>query len=213
MNNGVFPSEAYFSAFSTESFVTILFSNISFSLPISTDFPSTIDEIPNPVNELKSLTSNNSKFLFLASSTIAKPNGCSERYSTLAASCKRTSSDKLLNVTISVTEILPSVNVPVLSNTIVLTSLANCKASELFIKIPCSAPLPVPTIIAVGVAKPKAQGQAITSTAIIIFREKLQDTSPTKYHKIPAISAKTITIGTNTPEILSASFAIGALEF
>ena len=94
-----------------------------------------------------------------------------------------------------------------------MTSLANCKASELFIKIPCSAPLPVPTIIAVGVAKPKAQGQAITSTAIIIFREKLQDASPTKYHKIPAINAKTITIGTNTPEILSASFAIGALEF
>ena len=125
MNNGVFPSEAYFSAFSTESLVLILFSNINFSLPINIDFPSTIDEIPNPVNELKSLTSNKSKFLFLASSTIARPNGCSERYSTLAASCNRTSSFKSLNVTTLVTEILPSVNVPVLSKTTVSTSLAN----------------------------------------------------------------------------------------
>ena len=36
------------------------------------------------------------------------------------------------------------------------------------IKIPFSAALPVPTIIATGVAKPKAQGQEITSTLIAL---------------------------------------------
>ena len=34
------------------------------------------------------------------------------------------------------------------------------------IKIPFSAPSPVPTIKAVGVASPRAQGQAITKTAM-----------------------------------------------
>src|SRR6266571_3624493 len=33
------------------------------------------------------------------------------------------------------------------------------------IRMPCSAPLPVPTIMAVGVASPKAHGHATTSTA------------------------------------------------
>ena len=33
-----------------------------------------------------------------------------------------------------------------------------------FIKIPFSAPFPIPTMIAVGVAKPRAHGQAITKT-------------------------------------------------
>ena len=32
--------------------------------------------------------------------------------------------------------------------------------------MPFSAPIPVPTMIAVGVANPKAQGQATTKTAI-----------------------------------------------
>ena len=100
-----------------------------------------------------------------------------------------------------------------MSNTTVSTSLVICRASELFIKIPFSAPLPVPTIIAVGVARPKAHGQAITRTEIMIVREKIHVSPPTKYHIPPATRAKVITIGTNTPDILSANFAIGALEF
>ena len=34
--------------------------------------------------------------------------------------------------------------------------------------MPCSAPLPVPTMIAVGVARPRAQGQAMISTATAV---------------------------------------------
>ena len=53
----------------------------------------------------------------------------------------------------------------------------------------------------------------MTRTEIIIVREKIHVSPPTKYHIPPATRAKVITIGTNTPDILSANFAIGALEF
>ena len=77
--------------------------------------------------------------------------------------------------------------------------------------MPFCAPLPVPTIIAVGVASPKAQGQEITRTAIPIDSEKAKDL-PISSHTITATTAMAITIGTNTPLTRSASLAIGALE-
>ena len=64
----------------------------------------------------------------------------------------------------SVTCGLPSVIVPVLSKTMASTSCKVSKASADLIKIPWLAPLPVPTIIATGVAKPSAQGQEIINT-------------------------------------------------
>ena len=63
---------------------------------------------------------------------------------------------------------VPSVNVPVLSKTIVSISFNFSKASPDFIKIPSSAPFPVPTIIAVGVANPNEQGQAMIKIDIKI---------------------------------------------
>ena len=60
--------------------------------------------------------------------------------------------------------------VPVLSKTIVWSCLVFSKISPPLINKPRSAPIPVPTKMAVGVAKPKAQGQAITKTAIANFR-------------------------------------------
>ena len=68
-------------------------------------------------------------------------------------------------VTMSVTRGLPSVIVPVLSRITVSSLCAVSSASPLRIKMPCSAPRPVPTMIAVGVARPRAQGQAMISTA------------------------------------------------
>ena len=62
----------------------------------------------------------------------------------------------------------PSVRVPVLSKTTVLILWAVSRASALRIKMPCIAPRPMPTITAVGVASPRAHGQAITSTATVI---------------------------------------------
>src|SRR5690554_905478 len=66
----------------------------------------------------------------------------------------------------SVTLGFPSVTVPVLSRTTVVAPWTASRASADLINIPDWAPLPVPTIIAVGVANPKAQGQLMTNTAI-----------------------------------------------
>src|SRR5699024_8196616 len=86
------------------------------------------------------------------------------------------------------------------------------KASALLIKTPFSAPLPVPTMIAIGVAKPRAHGQAITKTEIAIVKANVRDSPPIKYQPSPEIIDNPITTGTKIPEILSANFAIGALE-
>ncbi len=66
--------------------------------------------------------------------------------------------------------------------------------------------MPVPTKIAVGVAKPKAQGQAITRTEIVNFKARIKPTPypkaaelmgnklvPQKYQKLKVNSAKPIT--------------------
>ena len=65
---------------------------------------------------------------------------------------------------------LPVVRVPVLSKTTVSSLWTFSKTSPPLINSPRSAPIPVPTKIAVGVANPKAQGQATTITAIANFK-------------------------------------------
>lgn len=63
-----------------------------------------------------------------------------------------------------VTAGVPLVMVPVLSNMIAFTLWAFSKGSAPLIRIPLVAPTPVPTMTAVGVARPRAHGQAIAST-------------------------------------------------
>lgn len=77
--------------------------------------------------------------------------------------------------------------------------------------MPSLAPLPEDTMMAIGVARPKEHGHAITNT-LTALRIAIST-------GVPAISqAKRVrteipmTIGTNTPEILSATLAMGALE-
>ena len=111
---------------------------------------------------------------------------------------------------ISVTTGCPYVIVPVLSNATILILWADSSESPPFISIPFSAPLPVPTIIAVGVASPSAHGQAITRTDINIVRENSNVSCPIKYQPNPEIRAIVITNGTNIPDTLSAKLAIGA---
>jgi len=60
----------------------------------------------------------------------------------------------------------PDVSVPVLSKTTVVMELMRSKTSPPLIKTPKFAATPVPTITAVGVAKPKAHGHAITRVEI-----------------------------------------------
>ena len=100
--------------------------------------------------------------------------------------------------------------VPVLSNTTVSIWCAVSNASPDLMRIPFSAPFPVPTIIATGVARPSAHGQEITSTAIAVDIAN-SNVAPEISQIIPVINAMVITVGTKTPAILSAIFAIGAL--
>ena len=68
-------------------------------------------------------------------------------------------------------------------------------ASPLFIRTPFSAPFPVPTIIAVGVANPNAHGHAITRTDINIVSTNIVSL-PAITHIIAPKIASPITVGT-----------------
>ena len=65
-------------------------------------------------------------------------------------------------------------------------------------------------MIATGVARPKAQGQLITSTEMARERAKVT-VSPRASHNTNVRIAKTMTRGTKTPLTLSAVLAKGAL--
>ena len=86
------------------------------------------------------------------------------------------------------------------------------KGSPHLIRIPFCAHLPVPTIKAVGVAKPSAHGQAITITAEKYNKEAVNQAPTTKNQIANTINAMMMTVGTNTAAILSANHWIGALD-
>ena len=113
----------------------------------------------------------------------------------------------------SVTLGLPSVSVPVLSRTTTVARTAPSSASADFTKMPFEAPRPVPTIIAVGVARPSAQGQEMTKTETACDRATAKSPGATKpNHATNVTSAIPMTTGTKTPAMLSARRSIGALE-
>ncbi|KAF5053511.1 hypothetical protein DSECCO2_397590 [anaerobic digester metagenome] len=153
----------------------------------------------------------------MASRTMASPRGCSEPTSALATSVNMSRQEGSKDKT-STTSGRPSVSVPVLSKTTVSTVPAISRESPPLINIPFSAPLPVPTMMAVGVARPRAHGQAITSTVMKMVREKVKACSsgakagtPRKYQAKKATSAMVMTVGTNIAETRSASLWMGAL--
>ena len=78
--------------------------------------------------------------------------------------------------------------------------------------MPYWAPRPVPTMMAVGVANPKAQGQAMTSTAVAVINEVVNPASPMKYQPRNVSRAMPITAGTKMAETRSASFWMGAFD-
>ena len=70
--------------------------------------------------------------------------------------------------------------------------------------MPSWAPRPVPTSSAVGVARPRAHGQAMIRTATAAVKAVVAD-PPVPSQKPSVPTARTITTGTNTPETRSAS--------
>ena len=92
---------------------------------------------------------------------------------------------------------VPLGSVPVLSRTTTSTLCAVSRASALRIRMPFSAPLPVPTMIAVGVASPIAQGHAIISTATAVSMAYRYVGSGPNTNQIPKTPAATrMTTGT-----------------
>ena len=104
----------------------------------------------------------------------------------------------------------PVVTVPVLSSTIVSTLRVDSRTSGPLISRPSWAPRPVPTSSAVGVASPRAHGQAMISTATAAVKANVRS-SPTPIQKPSVATERAITIGTKTPEMRSARRCTGAL--
>ena len=96
------------------------------------------------------------------------------------------------------------VKVPVLSKATVSARQACSSASASLIKIPSPAATPVPAMMAAGVARPSAQGQAITSTATARINATSSG-SPMASQPKSVASAINSTTGTNTAATLSTS--------
>ena len=166
--------------------------------------------MPRPGSVSKPVTGRSTSRRFSLSAISAWERGCSDGFSREAASLMSSSPDSAPARTRSVTAGLPSVMVPVLSSTTAFTWWAVSRASADLMRMPFFAPTPVPTIIEVGVARPRAQGQEMTSTEIAAFKAA-GIPCPASIQMMNASTAILMTTGTKMPLILSASLAIGAL--
>ncbi len=102
------------------------------------------------------------------------------------------------------------VRVPVLSTTSVVSRLAVCRASPLRTSTPCSAALPTPIMVEIGVARPRAQGQAMISTVVAVTSMWMTRGSAPKLNHAKAVStAMIITAGTKMLDTLSANSPMG----
>ncbi|GBE26058.1 hypothetical protein BMS3Bbin02_02351 [bacterium BMS3Bbin02] len=98
--------------------------------PTKTSVPSMVARTPRPLRASNDCGSGTARLRPSADSRIARAMGCSESPSTAAASARTRSSVTPSTVSISATPICPVVNVPVLSNTTTLRSLAVSIASR-----------------------------------------------------------------------------------
>mmetsp|Transcript_23783 Transcript_23783/g.44689 ORF Transcript_23783/g.44689 Transcript_23783/m.44689 type:complete len:233 (-) Transcript_23783:1643-2341(-) len=187
--------------------------------PMATSLPSTTHEIPFPVMALKSGGENRSLLPSSFSSqyfTTATARGCSELFSAHPIKYRISSPISARSKKVA-TSGLPMVRVPVLSKTTAVTLASFSKQSPPLISTPFLAPTPVPTMTAVGAARPSAQGQAMTSVAMANM--KLNMSSPSSSYQsfgtapeyVRAIQTTNVrrlhakTTGTKTAEMLSAN--------
>ena len=103
----------------------------------------------------------------------------------------------------------PAVSVPVLSKATTSIACARSSASASRMRMPRRAAAPLPAMMAVGVARPSAQGQAMTSTATAY-----RMAAPSRRRRIPSrakvIKAMATTTGTKTALTRSTRRWIGA---
>ena len=108
---------------------------------------------------------------------------------------------------------LPSVRVPVLSITTAWIFETCSSVGASLIKILCLAPKPVPTATAVGVAKPRASGQAITMVEIAKVRANSSGWPKMKNQTAKVSNPPPTATMTKYLANRSAIFCPGALEF
>ena len=153
--------------------------------------------------------------LSAAARTIALPIGCSlprsaeaaSRRRELGALATRAPSRKMMSVSVN----SPRVKVPVLSRTTVANFPARSSDSVFRKRMPRCAPMPVPTITAVGVASPNAHGHAMTSTATNRSIAGVNPSPTQSHHARNVTKAIPMTTGTNTLATASAMRWMGAL--
>ena len=175
----------------------------------STSRPSTTPRTPMPGRFRNSCTSGSAPTSSSAARATACAIGCSLACSTAPARRRTSARVAPFSGTTSASCIFPSVTVPVLSSTTVVIRRVCSRISGPLIRIPSCAPRPVPTISAVGVASPSAQGQAMISTATAAVNAAAE--SPVKASQPARVASESpITTGTKTAETRSTSRWIGA---
>ncbi len=133
-------------------------------LPSRSSRPSTVPAMPRPGLAFTLLAGASVIPDFAAASMTARAKGCSlPTWSDAAATRKSLLSP--VGTLYDSKSGRPSVSVPVLSKTTILTACAVSSASASLMRMPRCAAAPVPTMIAVGVASPNAHGHAMTNTA------------------------------------------------
>ncbi len=208
--SGVFPCSARASARKTSSPGTSTRPLTYFRLPPSSTAPSSLAERPLPGRAVNSVTSAAERPSSSALAMTAFARGCSLFFSRAQASRKRASSVNPGAGRISVTLGSPLVIVPVLSRATISIFPVSSRDTAFLKRMPFLAPIPFPTMMATGVANPRAQGQLITRTEIPRARAKPK-LSPAISHTRAVTAATAITAGTKMPDTLSATLAIGAL--
>ena len=165
---------------------------------------------PIPGRFSKSATGGSAPTSARAPAATARATGCSLASSRAPARRRISGRVAPFSGTTSTSRIVPSVTVPVLSRTIVVTRRVCSRISGPRIRMPSCAPRPVPTMSAVGVARPSAQGHAMMSTATAAVNASAGSpviaSQPTRVaREIPR------TTGTKTAETRSTSRSTGAL--
>ena len=132
--------------------------------PTATARPSTVARAPRPASDSKPLAADGLIPRALAPATTARASGCSESASTEAASRSSSGSSAADTATSAG---CPLVSVPVLSKMMTCSSLARSSAMRSLTSRPLRAPSEVEMAITSGIARPRAWGQAMTSTVAV----------------------------------------------
>ena len=188
---------------SSQLTATLVRPSASPALDTLTTVPSTTPRTPVPGSLTKSLTPEMLRPRSRAAATIAAATGCSEAASTAAARASSASASSPASASTACTLMWPVVTVPVLSSTTVSMLPTVSSTCGALIRTPSCAPRPVPTRIAVGVARPSAQGQAMISTATAAVKAAATE-CPVSSQPARVNAEITRTAGTKTAETRSA---------